>query len=130
MVTLANTDTQDPLDDYIESHTHGTIDLPDDVEALVLDPCYRNTPIETAAQSLGCRVEWHGGFTLTTTELRRHPTYRGPEFVALGLSLARNDRLDPRILGDAARTGHHDPQALKRVWHYLARFGTPELHLV
>jgi hypothetical protein len=32
-----------------------------------------------------------------------------------------------RILGDASRTGSHDEQALKRVWHYVARFGTPEM---
>lgn len=127
LVTLAEVDDKDPLDDYIEAHTHGVVHLRDDVEALVLDPCYRDTPIETAAARLGCPVEWHGGFTLTTTELRRHPDYRGPEFVHLGLSLARNGRLDPRIIGDAARTGHHDQQALKRVWHYVARFGTPEL---
>jgi hypothetical protein len=34
-------------------------------------------------------------------------------------------RLDPRNIGDAARTGGYDPQALKKVWHYLARFGSP-----
>jgi hypothetical protein len=60
---------------------------------------------------LACPIEWHGGFTLTTTELRRHPGYRGQQFVDLGASLARNGRLDPRILGDASRTGRHDEQA-------------------
>jgi hypothetical protein len=29
--------------------------------------------------------------------------------------------------GDASRTGRYDEQALKRVWHYVARFGTSEL---
>ncbi len=47
----------------------------------------------------------------------------------LGLSLARDDLLDARIIGNASRTGHYDDQALKRVWHYLARFGSPEMHL-
>jgi hypothetical protein len=31
--------------------------------------------------------------------------------------------LDPRIIGDAVDTGRYDPQALKKVWHCLARFG-------
>jgi hypothetical protein len=106
---------------------HGTVDLTRDAEALVLDPCYRSTPTEAAARRLTCPIEWHGGFTLTTTELRRHPGYRGQQFVDLGLSLARNGRLDPRILGDASRTGQYDEQALKRVWHYMARFGSPEM---
>jgi hypothetical protein len=64
---------------------------------------------------LNCPIEWHGGFTLTTAELRRHPEYRGHEFVRLGMSLARDGRLDPCAIGDASRTGHHDEQALKRV---------------
>ena len=68
-------------------------------------------------------MEWHAGFRLSTDELRCHPAYRGSSHVELGLSLARYGYLDPRILGDAARTGHYDEQDLKRVWHYVARFG-------
>jgi hypothetical protein len=127
LVALAEADDKEPLDDYIEAHVHGVVDPARDAEALVLDPSYRDTDIAAAARRLGCPVEWHGGFTLTTTELRRHPGYRGQEFVDLGVSLARDGRLDPGILGDASRTGRYDEQALKRVWHYLARFGSPEL---
>lgn len=127
LITAALSDDPDPLDDYVEAHVHGVLDLRADVEAVVLDPCYRGTPIEAAAARLPCAVEWHGGFVLTTSELRRHPEYRGPEFVRLGESLARDGRLDPRVLGDASRTGRHDEQALKRVWHCVARFGSAEL---
>jgi len=126
LIALAEADGKDPLDDYIEAQVHGVVDLNRDVEALVLDPCYRGTPVEAAAGRLACPVEWHGGFALTATELRQHSGYRGPEFAALGISLARDGRLDPRIIGDASRTGRYDEQALKRVWHYVARFGTPE----
>jgi hypothetical protein len=127
LIELAEADDKDPLDDYIEAQVHGVIDFARDVEALVLDPCYRGTPIETAAGQLACPVHWHGGFTLTTAELRRHPQYRGPEFVDLGASLARSGCLDPRIIGNASRIGRYHEQALKRVWHYLARFGNPEM---
>lgn len=127
LIDLAETDDRDPLDDYIEAQVHGVIDLGRDVEALVLDPCYRGTPTEDEARALPCPIEWHGGFTLTTAELRRHPGYRGPEYVDLGVSLARDGRLDPRIIGEASRTGRYDEQALKRVWHYVARFGCPEM---
>jgi Protein of unknown function (DUF3626) len=126
LVALAVADDADPLDDYVEAQVHGPVNLAHDVEALVLDPCYRDTPVESAARRLGCPVEWHGGFSLTTDKLRRHPGYRGPEFVALGVSLAREGRLDPRIIGDASRSGRYDEQALKRVWHYVARFGNRE----
>lgn len=123
LIALATTEQKDALDDYIEAHVHGLLDLQRDVDALVLDPCYRDTPVEQAAHKLGCTVEWHDGFQLSTDELRCHPDYRGLEYVELGLVLARNGYLDPRIIGDAARTGSHDEQALKRLWHYVARFG-------
>jgi len=128
LIALAETDDRGPLENYIEAHVHGVVDLRRDVEALVLDPCYRGTSTETAARRLGCPIEWHGGFTLTTAEVGRHPPYRGPEFVRLGTALARDGRLDPRIIGDASRTGDYDERALKRVWHYVARFGTSEHH--
>jgi hypothetical protein len=128
LVELAEADDQEPLDDYVEAHVHGVVDLTKDIEALVLDPCYRGTPVEAAARRLTCPVGWHGGFTVTTTVLRRHPGYRGQKFVDLGLSLAHDGLLDARIIGDASRTGHYDEQALKRVWHYVARFGSPEMH--
>lgn len=127
LVAMAERDEKDPLDDYIEAQVHGVVDLARDVEAVVLDPCYRGSSVESMAGRLGCPVQWHGGFVLTSTELRRHPEYRGSEFVSLGLSLARGGRLDARIIGDAARAGRYDEQALKRVWHYVARFGSPEM---
>ncbi|WP_405365731.1 DUF3626 domain-containing protein [Kitasatospora sp. NBC_00039] len=125
LVPLAEADDADALDDYIEAQVHGEVRLDRDVEALVLDPSHRGTPVEEQARRLPCPVEWHPGVRLSTDELRRHPDYRGPEFVALGLTLAEGGHLDPRILGDAARTGRYDPQDLKRVWHLLARFGSP-----
>ncbi|MEU2247089.1 DUF3626 domain-containing protein [Streptomyces sp. NPDC019224] len=125
LIELACADRQDELDDYIEAQVHGPVELGRDVEALVLDPCYRGTTVEAAALRLGCPVEWHPGFRLEVEELRRHPDYRGQEYVDLGTRIAIDGLLDPRIVGDAARAGLHGPQAVKRVWHYLARFGSP-----
>jgi Protein of unknown function (DUF3626) len=115
----------DALDDYIEAQVHGAVQVDRDVEAVVLDPSFRGTRVEDAAHGLGCPVEWHGGFTLGAAELARHPDYRGPRYVRLGVRIAVGGRLDPRIIGDAARTGRYDAQDLKRVWHYVARFGAP-----
>jgi len=123
LVELAEADDQDYLDDYIEAHVHGGLRLSEDVEALVLDPCYRDTPVESAAASLPCEVEWHHGFALTVDELARHPDYRGPSIVTAGCEIAENGMLNARIVGEAARVGRHDPRTLKRVWHYIARFG-------
>jgi len=125
LVELALADRQDALDDYIEAQVHGPVRLAHDVEALVLDPCYRGTEVEEAARRLPCPLEWHSGFRLTVQELGRNPAYRGQEYVDLGAQIAVEGRLDPRIIGHAAGTGRHDPQAVKKVWHYLARFGVP-----
>ncbi len=44
----------------------------------------------------------------------------------LGARIAEDGRLDPRIIGVAARTGRYVAQDLKMVWHTLARHGAPE----
>ncbi|WP_224279832.1 DUF3626 domain-containing protein [Streptomyces sp. LS1784] len=126
LIDLAEADGQDALDDYIEAQVHGPLVLDRDVEALVLDPSFRGTAVEAAARRLPCPLEWHPGLRLTVEELGRHPDYRGQEYVDLGAEIAVDGYLDPRIVGDAARTGLHDQQALKKVWHCLARFGAAE----
>lgn len=123
LIGLALADSKDDLDDYIEAQVHGAVRPDCHVEALVLDPCYRGTPVEAAALRLGCPVEWHGGFRLGVEELRRHPDYRGQEYVDLGTRIAVDGVLDPGIIGDAARADRYDPLSVKKVWHYLARFG-------
>ncbi|MER7050431.1 DUF3626 domain-containing protein [Streptomyces jumonjinensis] len=127
LIEPARTGGLDALDGHIEAHIHGPVRLDRDMEALVLDASFRGTAVEAAARRLPCPVEWHPGFRLTVAELRRHPEYRGQEYVELGAGLAVDGRLDPRIIGAAARTGRHDPQALKKVWHCLARFGSPAM---
>ena len=121
LVEAALADRRDLLDDYVEAHVHGPVSVGADVGALVLDPSYRGTPVEEAARRLPCAVEWHPGFRLHVDELRRHPDFRGPRFVALGEEIAVDGWLTPRIIGD--RAGRHDPQDLKKIWHLLARFG-------
>ncbi|WP_328350362.1 DUF3626 domain-containing protein [Streptomyces sp. NBC_00445] len=126
LIALAEADRQDALNDYIEAQVHGGVVLARDVEALVLDASYRGTSVEEAARALPFPLEWHPGYRLTAAELRGHADYRGPEYADLGARIAEEGRLDPRIIGNAARTGHHDLQDLKMVWHTLARFGAPE----
>lgn len=126
LIALAEADERDALDDYIEAHVHGGVGLARDVEALVLDACYRGTPVEAAARHLPCPVEWHPGYRITVAGLWRHTDYRGREYAELGARIARDGLVDPRAIGDAARTGRYDLQDLKKVWHTLARFGAPE----
>ncbi len=124
LITLAESDSRDRLDDYIEAHLHGTLVLSRDVEAIVLDPSFASTPIETIARDSGLGVEWHQGFRLSPAELGRRPDYRGPEVVNFGRSVAEDGWLDARVVGAAVSAGA-DPQLAKRLWHCVARFGQP-----
>lgn len=123
LVEQALSDDKDLLDDYIEAHVHGPVRLSEDVAALVLDPCFKGTEIESQACRLPCPIEWHPGFRLAVETLRRYPHYRGEQIVELGLSIAQSGYLDPVCIGRALQTGQHDAQDLKKVWHYLARYG-------
>ncbi|MFF4308960.1 DUF3626 domain-containing protein [Streptomyces sp. 900105755] len=125
LLALAEAGRRDALDDYVEAQVHGGVRLDRDVEALVLDACYRDTPVAAAARRLPFPVEWHPGYRLTVPELRRHAGYRGPEYAELGAAIAEKGVVDPRIIGTAARTGRYAVQDLKMVWHTLARFGAP-----
>jgi len=124
LIALANRNAQglDLLDDYIEAHVHGLLLIAEDVEAVVLDPGYRGTPVEAHAQSLPCKVEWHEGFRLFADSLADCEAYRGGE-VAKALSrLLVDEAVTPRDIG-AARAAGLDPQLAKQAWHCVARFG-------
>jgi hypothetical protein len=113
----------DVLDDYVEAHVHGPLALGEDLESLVLDACYRGTEIEAAAATLACPVEWHAGFRMPAARVADCVAYRGQEFADLAAALMTDGILTPRDIGLARRDGRADWQALKRVWHCVARFG-------
>lgn len=123
LIALADSGTPDALDAYIEAQIHGAINLQQDVAAIVLDPVFRNTKIELQAQQLPIETQWHAGFELNTSVIAQHSAYRGRETVELAKGIAINDKLDPQILGIAVNELGYDQQAIKKVWHYLARFG-------
>ncbi len=120
----ANPAKLDVLDDYVEAHVHGPIDMRSDVAAVVLDACYRNTAVEDAARALPCSIEWHRGFHVTVDRLDDYAAYRGEHAAALLAELAVSGAVTPLEIG-LARSTAVDPQHLKRAWHCLARFGSP-----
>lgn len=79
--------------------------------------------IEGLARLLPCPLECHPGFQLSTEELSRHPEYRGADIVEVARGIAPQGLLTPAVVGAAAAAGVHHSQALKKVWHYVARLG-------
>lgn len=119
LVARMRSDDLDLLDCYVEAHVHGGIRFAEDVDAIVLDPCFAGTEVERAAARLGCAVEFHPGYRLDAACVEED--YRGVAPAQLARSLA--SEVTPDAIGAAARSARHDPQTLKRVWHLLARFG-------
>ena len=113
----------DLLDDYIEAHIHGKISVKDDIEYLVLDPVFRFSPIEKQALNLGIPVKWHNGYELSLEKMSHNPDYRGQKYIDLAKELAPNGSINAKLLGQAVTERGYDEQEVKKVWHYLARFG-------
>lgn len=118
----ANRSKVDPLDDYIEAHIHGRLVIAHDIEAIVLDPCYRGTGVERAARDLGCPVEWHGGFRLSAGRLGDCEQYRNTIAAKAVAAMSRDGFVTPLEIA-AARLAEVDHQTLNWVWHCIARFG-------
>lgn len=114
----ANLPLDDPLNDYVEAHVHGGLVIARDVEALELDPADRRAYAK-ALVHFGCPVEEHPGYSAAADAI--DPGYRGPVPVRLARQLG--GVITPVRLAAASRTGNHDPQAIKWLWHCLARFG-------
>ena len=120
---MAGSELEDPLDRYIEAHVHGGVAVPEDAEALVLDPCYAGTDLEREARSAGLSLEWHPGYVLETSMLAEQADYRGDDVVALGRTLAEDGILTPAVLGRARGRRAIDPQLVKKLWHCVAALG-------
>ena len=126
LIALANENERslDPwLDNYIEAHIHGPLVIEEDVEALILDPSFRGTRIDEAAVALGCDVEWHDGFCLTSNQLADCRAYRGNDTATALAEMARGGRVTPTHLWRARQEGL-TYQIAKWAWHCIARFGT------
>lgn len=127
LIEMADADERDPLDHYIEAHVHGVIDIHEDIQAVVLDPSYKNTEVQKLANELPFATSWHAGFRLSTETMSQHPGFRGQEIVRVGQEIAVDGWLTPEIIGRAVNEEVMDAQKLKKVWHYLARFGDQNL---
>jgi len=108
----------DPLNDYVEAHVHGGVSVIRDVEAVVLDSTDREAHSPTL-ERLECAVEEHSGYRVTAGAIE--PDYRGS--VPIELARLLGGEITPARLSEASRSGAHDTQAIKWLWHCLARFG-------
>jgi len=132
------------LDDYIEAQVHGWVELATDVDALVVDPSFRETEIggllSDIAHLHNLDLRWHRGFELDAADVPAE--FRGPAIPILAERIAREfgdgrQRLHAELIGRAARSVVTDPgrweewntpaealQRIKQLWHVLVQYGT------
>lgn len=123
LIDMAELSNCDLLDDYIEAHIHDIVSLKEDVECLVLDPVFRGTSVEDYALRSGVPIRWHKGYELSLEQMRLYPEYRGQEYIDLAEELAQDGKINARLLGLAVTEQGYAEQDIKKIWHYLARFG-------
>lgn len=111
------------LNRYIEAQVHGGVSVPDDVEAIVLDPSFDDEATLRLAEDAGLVIERHPGYRLGLETVEANPEYRGEEAVEVARRIAVDGMLTPAVVGRARVAGGIEPQLVKYVWHHLARFG-------
>lgn len=126
LIDLVTDSRLDLLDQYVEAHIHGPVNLLSDIDSLVLDPSFKDTLVEQQAEKLPVNVKWHSGFELDVKLIEENPEYRGENCFPLAKHLARDGLLTPKILGDATNAQIGDPNELKILWHYVAKFGAQD----
>ncbi len=126
-VTQGRGMSRDRLDHYIEAHIHGEVKVPEDVEALVIDPSFDDHAVLETADRCGLAVETHPGYVAEVSQIAAHPEYRGQDVVELAQRIAEgvgsSAQLRPIHVARARRAWDLDGQQIKKVWHCLARFG-------
>lgn len=129
------------LDTQIEAQVHGPVELHRDVELLVADPSFAETPTGTRLRELALRcgipLRWHPGFRLPVNDVS--DDFRGPAMVRLASRIAGEDgMLDAAVIGIAEASLRNQPDSwrdwgdytealehLKQLWHVLVHYGLP-----
>jgi hypothetical protein len=128
------------LDTCIEAQVHGPINLRYDIEHLVIDPAFDDTPTGEILNKISHRYEiplqHHCGFQLSVHDVP--DDFRGPEMSKLARRIAANGLVDAAVIGAAEATLHsrrelwHDwgsyeetLQHLKQLWHVVVHYGAP-----
>ncbi len=127
------------LNHYVEAQIHGSIELMKDVERLVVDRSFVDSPpirgfLNDIEAKYNIPVSWHPGFQLSSLEVPQN--FRGKDMPLIARRIVGDGYLSVRELGGISERymknseavsmelGHPDPlQAIKYLWHILVKFG-------
>ena len=128
------------LDSCVEAQVHGPINLQWDIERLVIDPVFDETPTGEILNEISRRyqipIQRHCGFQLPVYAVP--DDFRGPAMPKLARRIAKNGLLDAAVIGAAEATLYSQPelwrdwgsheetlQHLKQLWHVVVHYGAP-----
>jgi hypothetical protein len=140
VINLSQKEASRNLNHYIEAQIHGDISLKEDVEMLVVDPSYQDTPIgeilKTLCSKYSIVLKWHMGFELLVDEVPID--FRGSSMPSLAKRIAKDRYINASTIGAAVMDLKCNPeswsergtmadvlQELKLLWHVLVRYGHP-----
>lgn len=129
------------LDEYIEAQIHSPISLAKDVEAVIIDPSFKDTStgklLEELAHKYDFSIEWHKGFQVDIKDVPSDFRVEElPDFARFVADKIGSDTLDAAIIGQAAVSIVSNPkdweawgtpdealQLVKYLWHTLVVYG-------
>ena len=128
------------LDSFVEAQVHGDVSLYANVEALVVDPSYKESKIEDLCHSLCSKFHiqmlWHPGFQLHVKEVPT--TFRDYPVKLLAHRIGREGIVNAFALGIGANLMQANPEdwkefgsyrdgltCFRRLWHVLVKKGEP-----
>lgn len=126
------------LDQYVEAQVHGEVRLDRDVEQVVVDPSFRNSPTGDLLEQIATRyripIAYHRGFQLAIDSIP--DSFRGAAIPQLARRIAKGPTITARDVGMAASALHDHPerwvdwgsfdetlQHIKQLWHAVVQFG-------
>lgn len=126
------------LDECIEVHIHGKLDLALDVDWLAVDQSFYSTEcgnqLTELSQRFGFPIRWNPRFEIATDQVPDH--FRGPVMVPLAARVAPDGILNAAMIGQAVVALRQHPedwvewgtyeetlQFLKQIWHVLVAYG-------
>ncbi len=128
------------LNHYIEAQIHGDVTLAEDVEILVTDPSFIDTPtgdvLNQLCEKYKIKHYFHCGFALDVDAVPED--FRGPTMPSLAQRIATDAYLTASMIGPAVMELKQQPAAwadrgtvdevlheFKLLWHVLVRCGDP-----
>lgn len=100
------------LEHFVEAQVHGEVRLGRDVEALVVDPLFRDSDTGRDLEAMAAKYKfpsrWHYGFRMRVADVPLD--FRGPTMPSLAARVARDGMVDAEVIGRGVKEVSKHPE--------------------